>query len=275
MDNTIATQLRKAASCLPADSARLDAELLLAHVLDKPRSWLLAWPEQEVSPAMLVSFEKLLTRRVNGEPIAYILGMQEFWSMPLHLTEATLIPRPDTEVLVEAVLNSYKSQEALKILDAGTGSGAIALALAKERPCWGVVASDISKPALDVARGNAERLGISVTFIQSDWLLAFLDNNLDIIVSNPPYIAENDVHLEHLRYEPRSALVAADTGLADIRAIVEQAVKALKSGGALYVEHGYDQGERVRSIFESGCFVNVHTGKDYAGNERFTCGIKP
>lgn len=274
MNITVAAQLRQAASQLPAECARLEVELLLSLAMGKSRSWLLAWPDSDIPPADLEQFQQLLERRLGGEPVAYILGEQEFWSLPLQVTTATLVPRPDTEVMVEAVLADFAAHETLKVMDAGTGSGAIALALAKERPAWQVFACDASMPALHVARANASRLCIPVAFANSDWLQACAVASLDVVVSNPPYIAEGDSHLAALQHEPLSALVAADQGLADIRVITRQAWQVLRPGGALYVEHGYDQASAVRAMFESCGFTRVITGKDYAGTDRFTSGVK-
>lgn len=274
MINTIAGQLRWARVELGSASAQLDAEVLLASVLGKNRSYLYAWPEHELPADLVARFHGLILARQQGQPVAYLLGVQEFWSLSLQVTPATLIPRPETEQLVDAVLQRYGAGQPLSVLDAGTGSGAIAVALAKERPQWSIFACDFSLSALQVARANAAAHHAAIGFFGSDWLAAVRPGLLDVIVSNPPYIAEGDEHLPALRYEPQTALVAAQNGLADIRRIAGQACSLLKPWGALYIEHGYDQAAFVRQIFQYNGFVEVLTARDYAGCERFTCGVK-
>lgn len=252
---------------------RLDAELLLAHVLGKERSYLFAWPEKAVSAEQESRYRSLAARRAGGMPVAYILGVQEFWSLPLTVTRDTLIPRPETEQMVDCVLAQHGASEGIRVLDVGTGSGAIALALSSEKASWLVDACDISEGALRVAGQNAANLGLSVRFFRSDWLAGVVQHNYDVIVSNPPYIAEGDPHLAALAYEPRSALVAQEKGLADIARLVAQSATVLKPGGALYVEHGHDQGDAVMNIFITNGFERVFCEKDYAGNDRFTRGL--
>ncbi len=253
-------------------TARLDAELLLANVLGKSRSYLYAWPEQKLSDLQQSAFLHQVELRANGMPVAYLLGCREFWSLRLEVTPDVLIPRPETECLVAAVLERF-GQEEVTVLDAGTGSGAIALAIASERRKWHVFACDASLKALKVAEGNALHHALPVHLFQGDWLLGLAPESLDIIVSNPPYIAEDDPHLESLVHEPASALVAGSDGLRDIRTLLEQAPQLLKKHGMLFIEHGYDQGEAVRNLFLVHGFSRVITGRDHSGHERFTYGV--
>lgn len=275
MADSVKASLLKAASSLPQDTARLDAEILLAYVLDKPRSFLYTWPDHLLSDEQANAFADLLRRNQEGEPVAYLVGYQEFWSMPFKVNSATLIPRPETEQLVDAVLADYPDLQAAKVWDAGTGSGAIALALKKEKPRWTITASDASFAALKVAQENSRTLNLPVQFVLANWLSPIDDASLDIIVSNPPYIAPNDQHLAELRYEPLSALVADDHGMADIDVLCQQAFAALKGCCRLYIEHGYDQEQAVINAFEKNGFTEVICHRDYAGLPRFTSGIKP
>ena len=255
------------------DSARLDAEVVLAHVLQKDRSYLYAWPETEVTDEQRARFQLLIRERMAGKPIAYITGVQEFWSLSLKVTSATLIPRPETEDMVSCVLEHYANNTILKLLDAGTGTGAIAIALASERPGWQISACDISSEALLVAEENIRKYAVKVHCFQADWLAGLAENSLDVIVSNPPYIDKSDEHLEALAYEPYSALVADKQGLSDIEKIANQAAKVLRSRGALYIEHGYEQAEAVHRVFSAAGFNNIVCQKDLAGNDRFTYGV--
>lgn len=258
-----------AAAELPdSPSARLDAELLLAHVLGKPRSYLRTWPEREPDAAQCAAFAALLARRSKGEPVAYLLGRQGFWSLELEVAPHTLIPRPDTELLVESALALGPAGPA-RVLDLGTGSGAIALALQHQRPQARVSAVDASPEALAVARGNAERLQLPVRFIHSHWLRD-VQGAFDLIVSNPPYIRADDPHLAALTHEPLQALASGADGLEDIRAIIERAPAHLKPGGWLLLEHGYDQAEAVRALFAHAGWQNVQSRQDLAGIERCT-----
>lgn len=275
MTDSIRHCLEQAAIELGHDNARLDAEVLLAQVLQKNRSYLYTWPDQLLSAEQCNQFQQLVNLRASGKPLAYITGQQEFWSMPLMVNAHTLIPRPETEQLVDAVLADYAGAHQCTVWDAGTGSGAIALALKKEKPHWQVLASDISADALAVAAANAQQLTLPVCFVQASWLQSVAKNSLDILVSNPPYIAEHDAHLPALRYEPFSALVAADKGMADIQQLCAQAIDVLKPGGRFYVEHGYDQQQPVSDAFIANGFLQVQCQRDYAGLPRFTCGVKP
>ena len=256
-----------------SDSAKLDTELLICFVIDKSPSFLLTWPEHKLSIEQTQHFADLLSRRFQGEPIAYIVKLREFWSLPLQVSPATLIPRPDTEVLVELVL-SHHDFASLNCLDLGTGTGAIALALASERPQWIIEAVDYSHDAVTLAISNANNLNLSqVNIYQSDWFNEVSsDKRFDIIVSNPPYIDEHDHHLNEgdVRYEPKSALVAADNGLADIKIIASQALNFLKPGGFLYIEHGFEQSIAVQKVLADLAYSEIETIKDYSNNDRIT-----
>ena len=258
-----------------SDSAKLDVELLICFVINKPRTYLLTWPEQMLSLTQTTHFAELLLRRIQGEPIAYIVEMREFWSLPLQVSPATLIPRPDTEVLVELVLNNH-SAEGLSCLDLGTGTGAIALALASEQGAWQIDAVDFSADAVALAKTNASNLNLTqVNIFQSDWFSAVAKNkHYDVIVSNPPYIDEQDHHLAQgdVRFEPKTALVAADSGLADIKIIVSQARNYFNQLGYLYIEHGFEQSIAVQDILADHGYEKIQTFKDYNDNDRITCG---
>lgn len=258
-------------------SARLDAELLLAHVLGKPRSYLRAWPEREVPPEPAARFAASLARRRQGEPVAYILGHQGFWSLDLEVTPATLIPRPDTELLVETALALLPATPTA-VLDLGTGTGAIALALATERPAWQVLGVDRIAEAVALASRNRERLGLrNADFRVSDWFSAVAGQRFRLLVGNPPYIAAGDRHLGEgdVRFEPSSALVAGVDGLDDLRTIVAGAPAHLEPGGWLLLEHGYDQAAAVRALLEAAGFVAVESRRDLGGQVRVTLGRRP
>ncbi|CAH1596627.1 protein-(glutamine-N(5)) methyltransferase [Vibrio jasicida] len=261
------------------ESPSLDAAILLCHVLGKPRSYLLTWPERALEAEQQAQFEMLLERRIAGEPVAYIIGEREFWSLPLKVSPSTLIPRPDTERLVEVALDKTFDQTG-PILDLGTGTGAIALALASEMPARQVMGVDLKQEAKELAEYNAAQLNIkNVTFDQGSWFEPIASGTkFALIVSNPPYIDEKDPHLSQgdVRFEPKSALVADENGLADIRYISDLARQYLQEGGWLAFEHGYDQGDAVREILTNFGFEQVMTEKDYGGNDRVTLGcFKP
>ena len=235
------------------------------------RAGLIAWPERTLAPEESDRFANLLARRLSGEPIAHIRGRQAFWNQELRITPDTLIPRPETELLVEIALERLPAEAPLLIADAGTGSGAIALALAHARPDATVLAVDASADALAVARANAERLRLPVQFAQSDWFSA-VPGPFDLIVSNPPYIAERDPHLPALRHEPLAALVAGADGLRDLSTIAAAAPTHLVPGGWLLLEHGWDQAEAVQTLLRQAGFAHVSSRQDLAGQWRCTGG---
>lgn len=278
--NTITSILADAIKQLQAvsDSSRLDSELLLCHVLEKDRSYLRAWPEYELIPQQLESFQQLLKQRLQGDPVAHILGERGFWSLDLKVTPNTLIPRPDTERLVELALDIIPAQAQWNILDLGTGTGAIALSLAKEHPSCHITATDQSSAALDVAKENAIRNQISnITFIQSNWFKELIKDNsqqFEMIVSNPPYIKENDPHLDQgdVRFDPPSALTSGTDGLDDIRVISQKSPAYLKDQGVILIEHGYDQAESVCDLLKAANFTQVADFKDDNDNPRVAIG---
>ncbi|WP_226665916.1 peptide chain release factor N(5)-glutamine methyltransferase [Microbulbifer aggregans] len=274
---SVKENLLRAVELTESDSPRLDLEVLLCHVLDKSRAWLYTWPEHELDDLHQRELDSLIQRRIAGEPVAHLTGSREFWSLPLKVNRSTLIPRPDTEVLVEAVLELCP-QDALKALDLGTGTGAIALALATEKPRWQILAVDKMPAAVSLAEENRKALGLeNVRVVQSDWFAALDAQRFDVIVSNPPYIDTQDPHLREgdVRFEPRSALVAEEQGLADIRKIAADARGFLAGHGLLLVEHGWEQGKGVRAIFTEFGYTDVQTRLDYAGRERITLGRYP
>jgi release factor glutamine methyltransferase len=271
---SIAELLAGAERRLHGESPRLDAELLLAQALGHARSHLHAWPERTVDPRTLAAFESLVGRRAAGEPLAYILGEREFWSLSIAVTPDVLIPRPETELLVELALERLPTRSA-RIADLGTGSGAVAVALAYECPGCEVVGTDASPAALAVARSNAERHGLgNLRLFEGRWFEPLADQRFDLVVSNPPYVAPEDPHLEQgdLRFEPRSALVAADEGLADLYLIVDQARDHLTSGAWLLLEHGFEQGEAVTARMQAQGYREVSSRRDLAGHPRVSLG---
>ena len=272
-DNRCDQWLARAARLIDGDSPKLDSELLLSHVTGWSRTSFRAWPERRLTPEDIAAFQKLVNQRVAGAPIAHLLGKQEFWSLPLLVDASTLIPRPDTECLVEAALALPLPEDA-RVLDLGTGTGAIALALASERPGWSVTATDAHESALELAASNAAALGLKVHLLHSDWFGQLKPEKYHLIVSNPPYVARADVHLQQgdVRYEPQRALVSGQDGLDDIRHIVTAAPGWLCPQGLLMLEHGYDQGEQVREVFRCAGFAKVETRRDYGQRERFTMG---
>lgn len=257
-----------------SDTARLDVELLLCHALKRDRSYLYTWPEASVSDSAAADFQRLFSRRVAGEPLAYILGHQEFWSLSLAVAPSTLIPRADTETLVEFALD-LEAGTLATVLDLGTGTGAIALALASERPHWQVTGVDLSAEAVALAKLNAKRLNIAnCTFYQSDWFAEISDQRFDLIVSNPPYIDPADPHLAQgdVRFEPRSALVAEENGLADLRTIADKARDHLTDKGWLAMEHGFEQAAAVRKLLQVLGYQSIASARDLAQRERITFG---
>ncbi|ELQ5980559.1 peptide chain release factor N(5)-glutamine methyltransferase [Cronobacter sakazakii] len=257
-----------------SESPRRDAEILLAFVTGRTRTVILAFGETALTDDEHARLDALLARRAAGEPVAYLIGQREFWSLPLEVSPATLIPRPDTECLVEQALARLPATPC-RILDLGTGTGAIALALASERPDCHVTALDIIPEAVALAKRNAQRLGIdNVTVLQSHWFSALTDVRFSLIVSNPPYIDGDDPHLSQgdVRFEPKSALVADNAGLADLETLVTEARRFLEDNGWLMLEHGWQQGEAVRELFTRAGYQAVETCRDYGGNERLTLG---
>ena len=261
---------------LAGDTARLDAELLLVQVTGLSRSGFRAFPEREVEARLAAEFEDLVMQRAQGTPVAYLLGHQEFWSLPFKVSSSTLIPRPDTECLVEQALELPLPDNA-RVVDLGTGTGAIALALASERPGWMISACDLMEDAVALAQANASQLKLPVEVFQSRWFAGLPAGSFDLIVSNPPYVASGDHHLDEgdVRFEPASALVSGADGLDDIRLIVSEAPAWLSAEGWLLLEHGFDQAEAVQGLLTARGFAKVESRKDYGGNDRMTMGQWP
>ena len=257
-----------------SNSFQLDAELLVALALSCSRTFLYTYPEKNLTNQQQQNFNHFLDRRLKGEPIAYILGYQEFWSLCFKVTSHTLIPRPETEHLVEWILESFSNEEAISLAELGTGTGAIAISLASERNTWKIDATDISDKALKIANENAKKHQQLVHFYQGSWCQALPHDQYDIIVSNPPYLAQNDPHLTELNHEPCQALVAGPNGLEAIEHIVDQSPNYLKKGGFLIIEHGYNQGEAVKKLLTTHHFINVQGHKDLADLFRFTTAQK-
>ncbi|WP_447555832.1 peptide chain release factor N(5)-glutamine methyltransferase [Vreelandella sp. EE22] len=260
------------------DTPRLDAEVLMCHICGRDRTWLYTWGDQPCRTWEHARFAALIAARAQGQPVAYLTGEREFWGLTLVTSRHTLIPRPDTETLVEAALCRAQAASG-QLLDLGTGTGAVALAFASERPHWQVTGLDIREEAVELATRNAHCLTIeNAAFQQSDWFGRFERSDpaprFDIIVSNPPYISENDPHLRQgdVRFEPRSALVAAHDGLADLMHLVESAKAYLNATGWLMLEHGYAQAAAVRGALEKGGYSNVESVQDLQGHERVTLG---
>lgn len=275
---TLAEVTRQSSQLLEtaSQSARLDAELLIAHVLNIPRSRFISHPEQTLDNHQLNSIRDLVQRRAAGEPIAYLLGHKHFWDLELKVTADVLIPRPDTELLVETALTLFAEEDDIQVLDLGTGSGAIAIAIAKARPRWHVCASDASKAALSVAIENAEHYLLhNISLLQSHWFEKLVvDKRYHLIVSNPPYVPEHDPHLQQgdVRFEPQQALVSGNDGLDDIRYLIAESKNHLLADGWLMLEHGYDQGDRVQQLFVENGYMDVQQRKDLGGHIRVTFG---
>lgn len=266
-------QARQRFAALPDVEPRLDAEVLMSHVLGRERSYLLTWPERELTPQQHDRFQALVQRRAAGEPVAHLTGQREFWSLPLRVTPDTLIPRPETELLVEHALAHMPSEAGAYAADLGTGTGAVALALASERPSWRLRATDLSDDALTVARANAAALRIdTVEFARGDWCEALDGLRFTVIVSNPPYVAEDDPHLNRgdVRFDPASALRSGADGLDDIRRIAHCCRRHLERDGWLLLEHGPGQGAACRQVLLDLGYQDVGTHRDLAGRDRIT-----
>ena len=254
---------------------RAEAEILLAHVLGKPRSWLIAHADDPLDAGVAADFEALVARRVAGEPVAYLTGRRGFWTLELEVTPATLIPRPETELLVELALAKLPPEGAPRVVDLGTGSGAIALAIARECPHARVVATDASEAALAVARDNAAANRVrNVTFVHGDWFAPLAGAAFEVVVANPPYIRTDDPHLNQgdLRFEPAAALASGPDGLRDIRRIVGGARAHLAPGGWLLFEHGWDQAAAARGLLEAAGYGDVFTAQDLESRDRVSGG---
>ena len=275
---TIKTILQSAAEKLLTEDAKLEAQLLLQHILNVNRAWLIAHENDALQPNIHAVFEALLNRRLAGEPMAYILGCREFYGLDLMVTPDTLIPRPDTETLVEVALAKISNIPNQSILDLGTGTGAIALAMAKNRPQASITAVDASVGALKVAKQNAENLSIhNIEFVFSNWFENLENQKFDVIVSNPPYIEDQDSHLTQgdLRFEPISALASGVDGLDDIRQIIGDCLIYLKPQAWLMLEHGYNQAAQVVDLMADVGLTNIETIKDLGNNDRVTIGKNP
>lgn len=254
-----------------SESPRLDAELLLARALDVPRSFLIAHADEEFDIAAGERFQAAVDQRADGMPLAYITGEKEFWSMNLVVTPATLVPRPDTEILVDHALRQIPRKSSLNVLDLGTGSGAVALAIARERPLCELVATDLSVEALVVARENAQRQKVpNIEFVCGNWLEPVRDRRFDVIVSNPPYVADDDPHFDGLRHEPRLALAAGRDGLDAVRIISAQAATVLNTAGAILIEHGESQEDAIGGILAGDGWIDITCVTDLAGLPRVT-----
>lgn len=277
MPLTISQALQQATEKLRpiSHSARLDAEVLLAHVLKKNRVHFLTWPEEPLSQLAYKRYMELAERRAQGEPIAYITGVQEFWSLKLKVTPDTLIPRPETEILVQEALALLRDDTQYEIADLGTGSGAIALAIAKERPLCHITGIDQSRRAIEVAAQNGARLGLTnASFQQGHWLADFADVSLDMIVSNPPYVALGDPHMAEgdVCFEPSSALLAGPEGLDEYYKILPEAKRCLKPNGWLLLEHGYDQQDKLLDLLQQHGFKHIRGIRDYSSQPRVAVG---
>ena len=259
-----------------SDDARLDSQVLLAYALNVSRTWLFTWPDKALDGATLTAFNALIEERKSGTPIAYITGYRDFWSLRLKVTPDTLIPRADTELLVETALTLKNVEKPCDVIDLGTGTGAIALSLANECPSWRITATDINPKTLAVAKENATTLELAVRFKESAWFDA-INDRYDLVISNPPYIELDDPHLQQgdLRFEPADALASGKDGLDDIRRLVQQALKHLKKDGYLLLEHGYQQAEAVRSLMAKAGYIDIETHQDIEDRDRVTLGKIP
>ncbi len=275
--NTIEQALRNARQALQStsDSPSVDASVLLCHVLACDPAHLLAWPDKALTSDQQSRFRALLQRRQQGQPVAYIVGKKEFWSLSLRVSPDVLIPRPETETLVEFVLDRFSGQDAMNVADLGTGSGAIACAIASERPGWMIMATDASQAALEIARTNAARNGLeNISFRPGHWFEPLDGMTFDLIISNPPYVAQGDPHLDQgdVRFEPESALASGTQGMDAIMHLAQQAPRYLENGGWLIVEHGFDQQKMVHDCFEQAGYETIIQLNDLAGQPRMTAG---
>jgi len=276
-DASIRGLIKAATETLGADTGRLDAEVLLASLLNKNRSHLHAWPEKILPQETCERFHQLVKRRASGEPVAYLTGQREFWSLPLAVSTDTLIPRPETETLVTLALEKIPPDGCQHVADLGTGCGAIALAIAHERPGCRVVATDACARSLDIAAGNASRLGLeNIHFIHGNWCDPLPQEPFDLILGNPPYIGDRDTHLERgdVRFEPRTALAAGPDGMDDLDHIVACARRHLREQGWLMLEHGYRQAERVKQRLNEHGYREISSHSDEAGLDRVCMGRK-
>lgn len=274
--NRVRDLVRECARMLAGADARREAEWLLMHVLDVSDAWLVAHADDDIDDARASDYRTLVDRRARGEPVAYITGVRGFYALDLNVTPDVLIPRPETELLVDLALHRIAVDSELAVADLGTGSGAVALAIARARPFARVVATDASGGALAVAQSNAARLGLrNVAFVQGDWCSALGNHRFDVIASNPPYVAEDDPHLRRgdLRFEPRGALASGVDGLDAIRVIIRDARAHLRADGWLLMEHGFDQGAAVRDLLAQHGYVDVFTARDLGDHERVTGGL--
>lgn len=256
-----------------SDTARLDVEVLLAHVLNCDKSYLYTWPERELTGQQQQDFNVLIQERQRGVPVAYLVGEREFWSLPLEVSRSSLIPRPETELLVQLTLEMFAPDTEAKIADLGTGTGAVALAIASERADWLVLGCDRSEEIVALAERNRQALGLhNARFVVSNWCTGLPIHDYDLILSNPPYIADDDPHLDQgdVRFEPRSALVSGESGLADITKIAGQAKDYLKPNGYLLLEHGWEQAQAVSDILATAGYSDIQVHKDLAGCDRAT-----
>ena len=270
-----ALQLARQSLAETSPTAELDAQVLLCHVLQCNSAHLIAWPDKQLDDAQQQYFLHLIERRRQGHPVAHLAGQREFWSIDFMVDESTLIPRPETETLIEYVLEKHSQQTSLKLLDMGTGTGVIAIVLAKENPGWQVHACDISSRAIKLAERNMDKHEISnLTLLKSDWFSDIDDTDYDIIISNPPYIDADDPHLSQgdVRFEPASALISANQGMKDIEHLCSQAESHLKNGGWLIVEHGYNQAEQVVDCFTKNGYSEITQRQDLSGHIRMTAG---
>ena len=256
-------------------SATIDAQVLLTHVLHCNTAHLLAWPKKELSSEQTARYQSLIKQRQTGKPVAHLTGQREFWSLDFFVDDSTLIPRPETETLVEFVLNKFTYKQSLKLIDMGTGTGAIAISIATEKPHWEITASDVSTEALNLARKNSKHHNLSnVTLIQSNWFENIKKTDFDIIISNPPYIAENDPHLQQgdVRFEPQHALTSGKVGMDDINHLCQHGKNYLTPDGWLIIEHGYNQHQLVFDCFAKNDFTQIEQSQDLSGHIRMTAG---